>query len=99
MTLPESAAATPPRGPSETGELTTVMKRKQRRTIRGLDILQSVYAVFMGLGLKDVFASGYEYVAKSPPFDIADLRGTAGANRITAVLLALNVLLVGIRFF
>jgi hypothetical protein len=68
---------------------------KYKRSARGLDIIQAVYAFVMALGLKEVFVGSHTF--------ITDILFGSGV-KITEVglisfMLMLNVVLLGMRFF
>lgn len=74
----------------------------RKSTLRGLDVLQTIYGVIMGLGLKSVFDRTYAFFSENTR-SFFDLRGMASdalwANIVTALILFINTLLLGIRFF
>jgi hypothetical protein len=72
----------------------------KKTTVRGLDVLQTVYGVIMGLGLKDVFDKAYRFFSQSP-HSVLDPRsqGQFDFPLIAAAFLFTNILLIGIRFF
>lgn len=68
---------------------------KLKRTTRGLDVVQSVYAFAMALGLTDVFLGSRTYLNEV-------VFGAGPADDARSVLLGLclvNALLLGLRFF
>lgn len=73
----------------------TSYKIKYKRTFRGLDVLQAVYAFILVLGLREVFLGSFAFYNTM----ISGGDFAFGANGIVLVFLFSNVILLGIRFF
>jgi hypothetical protein len=64
---------------------------KIKMTMRGMDIIQTVYAFLMGLGLREAFLASYEIYLK--------LSSLGWDTIILVGLLFLNIVLLSVRFF
>src|SRR5262245_47687130 len=68
---------------------------KLKRTTKGLDTIQAVYAFVMALGLREVFIGSYDFIS-------ATVFGANNASKMSvfvSLLLLVNVIFLGIRFF
>ncbi|MEL7543103.1 MAG: hypothetical protein AAGJ70_04945 [Pseudomonadota bacterium] len=68
---------------------------KVKTTVRGLDVLSSVYAFAMALGLTQVFLGSQDFLTRL-------LNGTASfadEKSLLVVLLFINITMLGLRFF
>lgn len=68
---------------------------RPKRTARGLDVIQSVYAFAMALGLTDVFIGSKTFLNDVILGDGATIDGRA----LVIGLMLVNILLLGLRFF
>ena len=66
-------------------------KFKFKTSMRGVDVIQTVYALLIALGLRDVFAAFYTIFQQAPP-DRSD-------NFLIALALFVNIILLSVRFF
>jgi hypothetical protein len=67
-----------------------LMVTKIKRTIRGLDAVQAVYALIIALGFRQAFLAGYALVIKKAGY---------GSIPVVAPLVFLNLFVLGVRFF
>lgn len=68
---------------------------KYKSTARGLDIIQTVFAVVMALGIREVFVGSHTFITDV----IFGTNKSATGIRLIAAALFLNVILLGMRFF
>jgi hypothetical protein len=68
---------------------------KFKTNVRGLDVVQSVYAFAMALGLTSVFTGSQEYVTKI----FSGTAALADEKTILVGLMLANVIMLGLRFF
>ena len=64
---------------------------KFKTSMRGVDVIQTVYALLIALGLRDVFAAFYTIFQKAPP--------EGSDNFPIALALFANIMLLSVRFF
>jgi|ERR1700733_6485758 hypothetical protein len=64
---------------------------KFKKNMRGVDIIQTVYAFLMGLGLREAFLASYEIYLKWESLDWHQI--------ILPALLFFNIILLSVRFF
>jgi hypothetical protein len=68
-----------------------VKATKFKTNLRGLDIIQAVYALLLALGLREVFLAFYTIFLQQ--------RVSGSDNLVVALLLFANILLLSVRFF